>query len=657
MIEITLKNWMNHRAKKLGFTEPVGLIVGANGSGKSAIRDALEFVYLGTGELRGITQKKILGQLSISDGAKSCEVTVTTDRMKIRRKMVSDGTQSLWRCESAGPGSEWGTEVGVPNRRDGKSQLFSGLATDALRCVLDPMGFAALDATRRREILIGATTTSSTKEEVLEALQGALEAESDEDRAAIEDVAGWVDDMGFRFAQEQAESTRRDAKRAEANILPIEPVLTGYTPEQGEAIRSHTEKDFEDRLKEVREQLTQAQVMEASNESAIEGKLAEATRALEALQVDDQETPDTGAASELKDAATALSEADVANRDASEALDANSKTIQSLEAEGDASRSFSRPDLCPAVPFRFKCSVKTPTFEKAHPNSNPQARLEALSEAKRKTKGLTKAHQTATSALMAARDHHGNVQARVGVERAREERVARGLEALGPARARVQELEGQLLEAQTENETPAGDVETVEQITARIVTGEAMLRAKRTFSQAEDLYSQAYTSQLVERQKIDRWDAIAKALKPDGIETALGGGAREEFMAALGTAEILAGKIELTPEFELIAHLGGQDRHPLQLSTSQRYAVGVAIQNALATMMEFPVLLCDAIDVFDAEQRRAWAEFAAKMAPHYVGGVIGMATTGAAEPQPPPPGFETWWLTPDDEVLMRHLVQ
>jgi hypothetical protein len=669
MLKLILKDFMCHENLVLEFTEPVGLIVGANGVGKTAIREALELAYLGTGQLRGISTKKSLGELSVRDGAKSCSVTIETDTMRLERTMKRDGSQELWVAQAVevketGKGlvQAFGEPRQIPPRRDGKSQI-GNMAADALRVILEPTEFFRLDEARRREMILTATSEKATAAEVEQALNDMLEPEGDEDKEAIKDAAGFVLEFGMREAEEHAGEVRRRAKRDLGELDPKPPVhADGLAPELCQAIEARPLKEFESRLEEVRILHTRAVASEATSTGVIEGKLQEAQAAQAAAEGANYEEIDKEAPKVLKAATKRAEAATMQVEKAWAKMQAKENELVALADQEVADLApFKKPKSCPAVSFQYSCPVKKATFEKAMEQATaPSAaknsdRKEAREKLEPEILKLQEAHAGTVEALEAAQTQLKTATDRAEKEKAREIRDGAKMEAMKKARERTQELEGQLLEAQAVEVD--GDGETAEALAERVQRGHEMVELKRAWDIAEALYRNQTTRKTELELQVTRWNEIAKALKPDEIETKLGGGAKAAFLELLDQAQDLAGLIRLNESFDLYVQTSMTDsatRHPLQLSTSQRLAVGIAIQHAFARLIEFPILCCDAIDTFDASHKSAWAGFAAMVGKDYQGGVLGISTLpGAADPIAPPPGFESYYL---HDGTVTHLV-
>ena len=155
-----------------------------------------------------------------------------------------------------------------------------------------------------------------------------------------------------------------------------------------------------------------------------------------------------------------------------------------------------------------------------------------------------------------------------------------------------------------------------------------------------------------------RWDRICQELKPNGVETELAGGARNEFLALLSGVHGLglSGEIHLDEDCGITVLLDDdvedQPRHLLQLSTSQRLAVAVAIQHALCQLEGFPILLVDAVDTFRGAKLQAFQAWAESVVELYPAAVIGLATLSREPPDAADGPWITLWLKHDHQVAM-----
>jgi hypothetical protein len=444
--------------------------------------------------------------------------------------------------------------------------------------------------------------------------------------------------------------------------------------------------EHEARLAERRRDHIAAVELESAGAGAMQGKLTEAKQALAELEATPKPTltlpepgdgpPEPQPPGEPHELDVVLEAANIARarltiaRNTATAAGAN---LAEVEERLASPALFARPGVCPEGPPGMRCPVKPsiwkPAVEKAV--GDPRA-LEAELDRLRGEKvaagvaaGSALDADTATvSALERTRKawdlfeaatktyqaHHLAVRgATVSAKSAHLRATTERADAIARASSRVESAQ-QALEAARQGEPPSGP--SAQDLAASISLGERVCEASRRFWRETSEWEAREAALEKLEAEVWRWDAIAQALKPDGIETKLGGAARETFVAYLDEAAVLSGAISLDDECGLTVEVDreGRPRHPLQLSESQRLALGIAIQNALCRLTGFPLLISDEVDRFDSEKRAAWARLAESLSARYPGGVVGIATTLTSPKPPGSPSFQTIWLRPDGSV-------
>jgi hypothetical protein len=730
-----MRNWMSWAEVTLDLGEPCSFLVGRNGSGKTAVRDAVEFCYLGTGRLRGVATKKELAVVAIREGFDSCEVTVEAAGVRIRREMDADGSQEAWRSvweqrrlvdrtdRDRPPlhAEGWSNEEPLSLKRD-QGNPFGDCPDDLLRCMLEPTHFFDLEPQRRQEVLVQATSQEQVEMEVaLTALAKAIpsgQAVGVErpDIGALEDAARWVAEQGFRGAEEAAGERRREAGRErDAVALPMQPdpemQLEGFDAPVDLSARPLEEHQA--KLAKLRAGHVEAVRLESAGTGAMAGKLAEAETALAALE---NRGAAPGAAmvalAEKKARAEATLEAAKAAvpqlprepdahdlvsakayhegckarlQPAATNLQAAEAAAQALEAQAaQKPESFKRPEVCPKGPAGMRCPVKPSVWKpsvaklvadpSAHAAELDRLRGEVL-ERRGDHVAVSATYKQAAAALEKAQKLRGSYEDAVRARQGRIDEVAQAASDLESARAAASagqdaaeqeqareadaavvrvENARQALEDAARDEKPTGP--SVVDLAAQIAVGERVVDAAGDYWREAKAHQVALEKLEVLEAEWSRWDAIAQQLKPTGIETTLGGGARQAFIDTLAEAVILSGEVFLDEDagltVEVIESELERPLHPVQLSTSQKRALGVALQHALCVLEGFPFLLVDAIDTFDAQKRAAFTTFAAAVAQStYPAGVIGMATITREPPGAPPEPWTTLWVQPHGEVL------
>ena len=630
---IGMTGWMCHRELSLDLTTPVAFVVGRNGAGKTAIRDALEFVYIGTGKLRGIGTKKELAELSIREGAAECEVTIATDRMRVRRAMNRSGEQRLWRAVRTSAAEEFQADERVAISGDG---VLSGAHEDVIRVALDANAFYRLDATRRRELLIEATKSApddgaAVLEAIREEMPEALRMDP-----AVETFAARAAETSFAAAEAAAVENRKAAKR-EAAATKIElpdPTFDGID------LSAHPLEQFEAHLGTLRGELQAQEMRSAVDLATLRGQLAEAEASHARVQQQKVGRPDPDAIREL-----ATEEADLAtHRTRLHDLDTR---IADLRAAIVRRRGFETPKTCPAVTMvAMPCPVQPEVFEKAIAGEDLVQKREML-EADRVD--VARNHDAVADRVEALRERAAKERARVATERGRED-------LLGRLDQRIRELRAQIASAEA---MPPADGPTADELRLRVARGERIVAQKRSYDAALEKHREDDKKRAQAEAAVLLYDALAHALAPEGAATKLGGSARDAFHAVLDQTVGFAGEIRVDEDFGVRVRLAGaalpalsgqRDRHPLQLSHSERLAVGMAIQHAFASRIHFPVLVCDELDTFDGPRRGEWFDFATGQNDTYFA-VLGLATLGSDEPSEPPEGTSTYWIQPGGKVV------
>ena len=121
---IDVQNFLGARDVAVRLGRPILLVAGANGAGKSSVRDAVALAL--TADLGRVNLKKHVSNLVTDSGAKSATVSVVTD------------------------GREYGVQIGSTGtyKDSGGNSM-----PEALRYLVDPSRFCAVSSDERRELL------------------------------------------------------------------------------------------------------------------------------------------------------------------------------------------------------------------------------------------------------------------------------------------------------------------------------------------------------------------------------------------------------------------------------------------------------------------------------------------------------------------------
>ena len=632
MLKIRLRNWMSHEDVLLDFRDQVGMVVAANGVGKTAIRDAIEFVFLGTGKLRGIDTKKDLAKLSIQDGFRQCVVELTFGGTTVVRSMNDSGTQKLLR----GTGGEDPVKVDLSDA-GGTGDL---IAEDVLRIILEPTEWFRVSDARHTELLLLATrATAASEAKIEEALLSLLEPETDAEKIAIKRIATAAYADGMRAGEAHAVERRVDAKRRLAIVVSQvpEPMFEGVD------LRAHALEDHEATLKKLcaeRDGLLASQTGSVADASA---RSDEAFKSLKVL-LDFEEPPlDPKADEDLSTAKNGIEAAGKAQLAAVTALVAAQNAKAKLVARQDeASQPIAHPGQCPHLPV-MACPVKPAAFEKARSTGNPDVPTAGeILEAELLIDQRMKEQAKAQRSFEKWRDDRDAAAARVLANSVARDEIKAHHQKVDLAEKRVKELDDAL---KALKDAPVIDPEAIAILEARIAKGERVVSQKRAHDAANVNLEAAQKSRASLEREIACWDSIAVEMKPGGkVEKLAAGEAATGFLESLAEWAPITGEVSISPGTMAI-QVGPERRHTAQLSTSQRLGLGIAIQHAFAREAKFPILISDAIDLFDGPRRSAWLRCALALRHHYAGGIVGLATSTSGQVSPPPAGCVTLRLT------------
>lgn len=638
MLKIAMRNWMSHSNTTITCEDgEVIMVVGANGIGKTAIRDALEFVYLGTGKLRGIETKKDLAAYSIQEGQTECSVTITTPAMALRRTMTSGGTQKLRRRLTDGEDES----IALSDQ----GSLIEGIAEDVLRIILEPTHWLDVPSARRAELLILATTSKQDDPAVIvKAMTDFLEPESPAEVRAIARIAAIAAKDGMRAGEQAAVDLRVEAKRKRDELPTAEPVAE-Y---EGIDLEAHPLERHLGQLASLRTDREKALVSTATTVADAKARADEAYQALQALLSWEPDPIDAKADIDRQTAANGVEAAKKRVAELEQAAAAAAATLKAERARADGiAPKVEHPGQCPHLPV-MKCPVKPEKFVDAQVKAQPEIPTEGE---------LAELEAAATNAQADVEVHRRSVEKWAADLGAAQARVARNAEIkaaiderarkVAEAEQRVSTLDAAWKAAEAAAaEAPAAGVDLA-MIDARIAKGERIVVAKRAYDEAKARHAENRARSESLTREIDCWDEIAKAMKPGAeVERALAGDAASPFTDALRGFAPLVGEIAIQSDMTLL--VGPERRHPSQLSTSQRLGLGIAVQHAFARAVRFPILICDAIDLFDGAGRATWSKAARAQIEHYAGGIMGLGTITKGAPTAPPAGFATIHLFRDD---------
>lgn len=572
---------------KMDINTPISLIIGENESGKSSIRDSLQIAL--TGQARGL--KTHADQASIiRDGAKFGEVVIG----------LAGGEEIVWRKTPKTPAT-----ISGPVPPD--SVMLSVLA--------DPLHFLSLEDKARREVLFrllpGLNPDSDTLAKRLALTPGVKEIIGEEVHPAWQVVTGlghMAAKDGFAVAETEAVTRRRIAKRHRDDAKVEEPAQQATIGGVLRILPDIQPADVEAGLTTIRTERDKLQQKRGKVEAQAD-KLPELEAALASVEESPPDPPDP----------------DRPVEDFVKALEINRVILEKLQGKvaamtaGSDPKAF--PDMCPVYgvecPSSRKVAVKGTKPQDVDPKVLEKARADLQEQ--EKEVGLIEADLLAAKLSQDTCDNNAKQR---------------------------QVLVGKIAKLK-ENQAQAQDTAAIdEQITtmdARMKTGYELLDAVRDFWRKKEAADGAAEKLAEADKEVALYDALAKALAPDGIPSALIaealGPVNEKLAMASGYLfPDIGEQVYLSEELEVYR---GTTPFSL-LSKSARFRAGIAFQYTLAHLAGARIILIDELDILDLPNRANLIDFLLAIRQDF-DTVIGFATSDHADPSPIPE-LAVWWI-------------
>ncbi|MDI6752819.1 MAG: AAA family ATPase [Thermodesulfobacteriota bacterium] len=545
---ISIRNFMALESLDLQLTAPLNIITGQNESGKSSIRDALLWAF--TGQARSLKTHADQAAL-IREGAKSAEVHVT-----------------LGANQTAGP-------TFVRRKTPKTAATVSGEVPDIglnPAILFDPYTFLFLPEAQRRELLFqvipGLTPTAADicarlgQDERFKAFEG---DETNRQGASLLAIVKIAASQGFPAAEKEAVARRREVKRVLESLSEVkEPGKTATIDNQEYDIPTLNFAAIEGALKELQAQKDDLLRQKGAAEARTRRRDQTKTK-LE--RIDALIPPDVNDIMILEKELTSLNE-----------------SIQKVTKE--IAKAQTRQEFFPA-----NCPVITlaPT---SCPNAgqmvgqDPPAPgvIEALQQNKA---GFAKTQVQTIQKLQEARRQN------------EEYNVAMGRKAA---------LEEELTKMESEPESGVDLYTEIATRERRIARGRAFQKESEDYGRDLAEFQAAQEKVATCEQEIALYDALAKALAPDGIPSQMIVEAMEPVNSLLReAAEHLFPErpLCLTPALDI--NLAGSPF--ATLSKSARFRVGIAFQYALARLSGSRLLMIDEADILDYAHRAELTNF------------------------------------------------
>ncbi|MFA5382466.1 MAG: AAA family ATPase [Candidatus Micrarchaeia archaeon] len=548
---LSITNFMQIEKLELELAAPLNFIAGQNEAGKSSIRDALLWGFCG--QARGLKTQQEQAAM-IREGANVTEVSIfmTNGHAFTRRKTLKTSAQVLG---------------DVPD---------IGLAPAIL---MDPFTFLSWPEAQRRELLFKVIPgLAPTEDNILSRIcrWPAVEAIQTDDEntqplatsplGIIKSVSKMAVSHGFPGAEKECVTKRREAKRLRDEFKgAVEPekiiVIDGKEYDIPTLNLPAIEATLKDLQKEKDGLLRQKGAGEARAK-----RLATVKGQLEKIGTLPPPPPDNFIQQLQQDLA--------GNKCA---LEINTEEMQQAMVQ---EQFF--PATCPVITLESMACPKAGGRVGSAP-VDPGV-IESL---KANRQGLIKAGDEITIKLAEANKQVTEYQT---------------------ATARKASLEEELVKLATEPDAGADlDVEIATRQN-RINRGSAFERAAYDYDIALGIYKGQMEKLAAAEQEVIIYDALQKALAPDGIPSQMIAEALDGVNDLLDEAAtyLFPGRyLHLTGDLSIVL----QNSPYVTLSKSAKYRVGVAFQYALSRLVGARILLIDEADILDTEHFEAFYNF------------------------------------------------
>jgi len=543
---IDIKNFLALEQVTLDLQAPIHIIAGINESGKSSVRDAIQWAL--TGQARGLKTHEAQAAF-IKDGAKAAEVTITWGDKEVTSRKKTPKT----------PASVTGP---VPDDQ----VMMSILA--------DPLTFLSMPDDKRREILFRLIPGLNPTGEVVYQKLGAMIPNFDQGSTIPHELVSLAVTKGFATAETEAITRRRIAKRVRDEAQVEEPAQQATIGGVLRILPDIQTADVEAGLSALTVERDKLQQKRGKVEAQAD-KLPELEQTLAALEANPVETPPPG---EVEKYGKALE----INRGILERLQ---EKVAGMTA-GQDPKAF--PDICPVYSVECPSSRKVAVKGTKPQDVDPAVLKKTMADLQEQEKevGLIETDLKAAQDAQVAYDNY----------------YKQG-QALADKIAKLKENQAQAQDT-------AGIDEQIAALDARMRTGYELLDAVRDFWRKKEA-AEAVTAKVAQAEKeITLYDAMAKALAPDGIPSALIAEALGPFNERLYFAssylfpEHESYPLTLTKDLEVQRDI----LYPC-LSKSARYRAGICFQYVLATLAGARLLMIDEADILDPPNRSQLINF------------------------------------------------
>lgn len=625
----------------------ITVIVGPNGSGKSSIKAALEYAL--TGRCEWTDGRGAGADGLIRDDAKKATVALDIEGVGVVKREIPNSLEV----------------EGLPGSTTQQQAILMqklGATETTLSAALNTTGFLNLDRATQKTLLFDLLGFSFSREDIADRVAQAVgerRAEAASEWVSKELEEGTYGPQVFALLEERAVADRRTKKRRlkELETLAQAPVPVrlpdGVTLEDRDAIKSQLEAlraERDELMKRLGEAKAQADAR-AARARQVEGLRRQLQKAQETLSDVVGASPEN--IERCRQVAGSLG---LRIDQVSEERARTAATLAAGHTKRDtlakALESISKATgKCPLAPGVVSCPMSADD-------------LQALT--KKLETDLNAAEKDIEKAQEALRALDGEI-AGLRRQKAKVEAEAASLEqALAryeDARRTVETLKVQLAQAEADlaNTPEPPDVTDlqaqIDTLSQRIARGDELLQLLRRYELAVEAQKANVAEWRACQEELETLEALCAALGPKGIRAqilgeavaALQAHANERCKALTGGEYSVEFRVDEDLEI-LVTRAGYGPRSVSQLSASEKFRMGLIIQDVLNSLTGLRLLVVDGADILDVENRALMMNMLLEVREDY-DTILVLSTLGDVAPADPGiPGVSVYVLQ-DGELV------
>jgi DNA repair exonuclease SbcCD ATPase subunit len=604
--ELLIERFTAHRDRKITFGKPVTIAVGPNASGKTSIKDAVEWLL--TGACR-----------STDAGGRGYESLIMTGEQTMAVSAQIGGEKA---CRFANAkGVEFSVEGWQGGRKTLEAEFYKkisdgkGLTKGQIHALMNSTYFFTLSAAEQKDMLFAALGLDFGKAELPE-MVGGVAMRPGAFPMALADILQPIPEVkrGAKLlaaVYDAGFAERREAKRTLKTLtdqaddrpdaeLPagIETSDLGAAQEQLLALRAKRDELLRkrDAIRDVHaDRLSLASEIKALEErhAELEGQIADPTKMVKALKVPDLTDEKTRIEAKREEVTKVGTELVICNSE----IGRLTNIVTQLEA--NAGHCVLASNItCPHT------GKGTKIFAALH---------EALVDAQTSKGTLEAAKAVALKGLAAMTDdltaQESGLRQRTGLESKITAITATRDEVANQIEAKAHKL-GQMLKA--EKPVPDALVAEIEGLEGRIVKGEALVDALIRREEVEK-HIKARKAQIGSAEaRVAVLETMVQVFGPEGIVVSMLAERRDALLGPMVAAvkSLTAGEYELSFADDLSVRVkhGVKDLPVESLSSSERLRIGIGVQVGLARALSFPLVVIDNADMLDPDNKELFAK-------------------------------------------------